>query len=216
MKMDHSGFSRDWKQGSLFSDRTTLPTEASGQVGWRDSIQTRAGVSERGNFQGPIDDNLHQPFSRGLNSLSSPDLVAPEEDDVNYHRVPVSKHIDSLALKFSQYSGSDEDSKSLVSDKVQWHLDYELEIPVSIKQRVLQYKQNSNGPVRLERRLNGTEGVLYYIMGQSLLMWLYRENVTLAHDFDEDIQSVRRPCCQHQSSPSLCLSWESAALHDAL
>lgn len=191
-KKDYSELSREWKWDSIISQDTRLPSDKSALVDepFVDPHGPRASISG----------NSEVRFERKQQTHVSHDAFFPEKpedwridvEDGSQAQVPINKLLDNLSLGLSQYSASEEDSKTLVSDKVQWHLDYEQEIPLAIKQHVLRYKQANDGPMRLERQINGTEGVLCYILKHSLLIWLYRENTTLEQDFGEEIHSVRR------------------------
>lgn len=174
---------------------TMLPEEADGLAEGKpemgSSYEQLASAKERRlDFSTKLTSTINGPHE-GQPSSPMINEIDPKPEVNHNENMNISKKLEILIDKVSEFSPTAEYSKNMASDDLQWTEEERLEIPDDFKSEISGYiNSDQTTTLRLQRGVSGYHGCLWYIVNNRLLVWFFNKNLTVDHTFFDPIQDV--------------------------
>jgi hypothetical protein len=165
--------------------------------------ETRSRIQANFEPMSPSKTRRHE-FSQFLNHSTSEELEprrsSPIRNEIDEKieenptsKMNVSKKLELLIERVSEFTSAHEYSKLMAIDDIQWTQEAQMDIPDLFKAEINNYiNSGASTALRLQRKVSGYHGCLWYIINNRLLIWFFETNRTLECTFSHPIQDVGR------------------------
>lgn len=193
--MKETGHFFNLNSKTLSHRETLLPEDSDGLAEGRNKIASSydllaSAKEKRHDFSNILGSKASDIIDRKSGSPLINETYQKNEENLN-ERMNISKKLEILIDKVSEFNADAEYSKHMITDDLQWIEERRLDIPDSFKSEISAYiNSGSTSALRLQRGISGYHGCLWYIVNNRLLVWFFDQNLTVEQTFLEPIQDV--------------------------